>query len=526
MTAPAPDPPPISAARRWAITLTVMVVAFMQILDTSVTNVVLPHLQGSLSAGLDEVSWVITSYLAANAVVIPATGWLVSVFGRTRFFLICCTLFTISSFISGAAPDLTTLIIARIFQGLGGGPIIPLSQAILWEIFPFHQRGMAMAVWGVGFILGPILGPTVGGYLADEWSWRWIFYINLPVGIVGFVLATACLFDSPFQKKAGRIDSWGLGLMVVGFGCLQLVLDRGEREEWFASTAITAMAIIAVCALAGFLVRELTATDPILDLTVFTDRNFAAGATLIAVIGFGMFSSMLLVAVFTQKLLNYDAWTAGLVLAPSGVGNILSLFASGIVTRVDQRMMLAFGCLLNAASLYMMTSLTLGMDYWALAFPRLIQGVAVGFIFVPLSTLTLATIRRDKLVNATAVYGMMRNIGGSVGIALLTTLLAHRSQIHQSQLVGHITVWDPETRARLVSWTSHFATQGTDAFTAERRAVAMLYRETVTQAQLLAYTDSFWLLALVFACAPLILPFMRRIRLTTPPSTPPASAPE
>ena len=516
MTPPAQDPPAVSAGQKWAITLTVMVVAFMQILDTSVTNVVLPHLQGSLSAGLDEVSWVITSYLAANAVVIPATGWLVSVFGRTRFFLICCTLFTVSSFISGAAPDLTTLILARIFQGLGGGPIIPLSQAILWEIFPFHQRGLAMAVWGVGFILGPILGPTVGGYLADEWSWRWIFYINLPVGFVGFLLASAFLFDSPFQKKAGRIDWWGLALMIVGFGCLQLVLDRGEREEWFDSKAILAMSVVAVCALIGFLVRELTADDPILDLTVFTDRNFACGASLISIIGFGMFSSMLLVAVFTQKLLGYDAWTAGLVLAPSGVGNILSLFASGIVTRVDQRAMLAFGCLLNAASLYMMTSLTLGMDYWSLAFPRLIQGFAVGFIFVPLSTLTLATIRRDKLVNATAVYGVMRNIGGSVGIALVTTLLAQRSQFHQATLVSHVNLWDVETRARLAKWATHFVTQGTDGFTAERRAVAMLYRETITQAQLMAYTDDFWLLALLFASVPLFLPFMRRIRLPAP----------
>ncbi len=518
MTPSAADPPTISAGRKWAITLTVMVVAFMQILDTSVTNVVLPHLQGSLSAGLDEVSWVITSYLAANAIVIPATGWLVAVFGRTRFFLICCTLFTVSSFISGAAPDLTTLIVARIFQGLGGGPIIPLSQAILWEIFPIHQRGVAMAVWGVGFILGPILGPTVGGYLADEWSWRWIFYINLPVGILGFALAKACLFDSPFQRKPGRIDGWGLGLMIVGFGCLQLVLDRGEREEWFDSSMIVTMSVIAVCALAGFLIRELMAHDPILDLSVFTDRNFATGATLITVIGFGMFSSMLLVAVFTQKLLGYDAWTAGLVLAPSGLGNVLSLFASGIVMRVDQRLMLGFGCLLNAVSLYMMTSLTLGMDYWALALPRLVQGIAVGFIFVPLSTLTLATIRREKLVNATAVYGMMRNIGGSVGIAMVTTLLAQRSQFHQATLVSHINVWDPETRARMATWTHHFATHGTDAFTAERRAVAMLYRETVMQAQLLAYTDDFWLLALLFAAVPLLLPFMRRIRLSPPPA--------
>jgi MFS transporter, DHA2 family, multidrug resistance protein len=507
------DAAPISPARKWAITFTVMVVAFMQILDTSVTNVVLPHLQGSLSAGLDEVSWVITSYLAANAVVIPATGWLSGVFGRKRFFLICSTLFVVSSFASGAAPDLPTLIVARIFQGLGGGPIIPLSQAILWEIFPFHQRGLAMAVWGVGFILGPILGPTVGGYLADEWSWRWIFYINLPVGIVGFLMASAFLFDPPYLRRAGRTDWLGLGLMVAGFGGLQLVLDRGEREDWFGSSMIVTLTIVAVCALVAFLVRELVTTDPILDLTVFADRNFAAGATLICIVGFGMFSGMLLVAVFTQKLLGYDAWTSGLVLAPGGLGNIFSLFASGIVTRVDQRLMLAFGCLLNAVSLYMMTSLTLGMDYWALALPRFIQGFAVGFIFVPLSTLALATIRRDKLVNATAVYGMLRNVGGSVGIAVVTTLLAQRSQFHQATLASHITAWDPETRARLLRWASHFAVQGNDAFTAERRAVAMLYRETVQQAQLLAYADDFWLLAVMFAVVPLFLPLMRRVRL-------------
>jgi DHA2 family multidrug resistance protein len=532
MTAPAPDAPPVAPAQKWAITFTVMVVAFMQILDTSVTNVILPHLQGSLSAGLDEVSWVITSYLAANAVVIPASGWLTGLFGRKRFFLICTTLFVLSSFASGAAPDLTTLIIARIFQGLGGGPIIPLSQAVLWEIFPFHQRGLAMAVWGVGFILGPILGPTVGGYLADEWSWRWIFYINLPVGVVGFLMGSAFLFDPPYLRRVRRIDWWGLGLMVVGFGCLQLMLDRGEREDWFDSTTILALAIVAACALAGFLVRELMASDPVLDLTVFADRNFATGATLIAIVGFGMFSGMLLIAVFTQKLLGYDAWTAGLVLAPGGLGNIFSLFASGMVTRVDQRAMLAFGCLLNAVSLYMMTSLTLEMDYWALALPRFIQGFAIGFIFVPLSTLTLATIRREKLVNATAVYGMLRNVGGSLGIAVATTLLARRSQFHQSTLTSHVTVWDPQTRERLAQWAGHFASQGSDPFTADRQALAMLYRETVTQAQLLAYADDFWLLAVMFALVPLLLPLMRRIRLqpaaarSAPPERSPARAVE
>ena len=319
MTPTAQDPPPISAARKWAITLTVMVVAFMQILDTSVTNVILPHLQGSLSAGLDEASWVITSYLAANAVAIPATGWLAGLFGRKRFFLICSTLFVISSFASGAAPDLTTLIVARIFQGLGGGPIIPLSQAILWEIFPFHQRGLAMAVWGVGFTSGPFWGrwsaatwPMNGRGAGSSTS-------TCRSGSSGS-MGSAFLFDPPYLRRASRIDWWGLGLMVAGFGCLQLVLDRGEREDWFDPTTIVSMSIVAGCALIAFLIRELTASEPILDLTVFADRNFAAGATLIAIVGFGMFSGMLLVAIFTQKLLGYDAWTSGLVLAPGGFG--------------------------------------------------------------------------------------------------------------------------------------------------------------------------------------------------------------
>jgi DHA2 family multidrug resistance protein len=254
----------------------------------------------------------------------------------------------------------------------------------------------------------------------------------------------------------------------------------------------------------------------VVDLGVFADRNFATGVTLICIVGFGMFSGMLLLAVFTQKLLGYDAWTSGLVLAPGGIGNMASLFASGLVTRVDQRLMLAFGCLLNAVSLYMMTSLTLGMDYWALALPRFIQGFAIGFIFVPLSTLTLATIRRDKLVNATAVYGMMRNVGGSVGIAVATTLLAQRSQYHQTTLVSHVTAFDAETSVRLAGWARHFVAQGSDPFTAERQAVAMLYRETVEQAQLLAYADDFWLLALMFTLMTLLLPLMRRIRLEKP----------
>jgi MFS transporter, DHA2 family, multidrug resistance protein len=514
-----PDAGPISAAHKWAITLSVMVVAFMQVLETSVTNVVLPHLQGSLSAGLEEVSWVITSYLAANAIIIPATGWLAGVLGRKRFFLICCVLFTVSSVLSGMAPNLTSLILARIFQGIGGGPIIPLSQAILWEIFPLGQRGLAMAVWGVGFMMGPIIGPTLGGYIADNWSWRWIFYINLPVGLLGFFMASAFLFDPPYLRKPARVDWPGLVLMVLGFGCLQLFLDRGEREDWFDSTLIVTLAIVAGVALVGFVARELLAEHPVLDLAVFTDRNFAFGATFISLIGLGMFSSMVLLALYSQKLLGYDALTSGLVLAPGGVGNMFSLILCGrLVTRVDQRVLLTFGCLVNALSLYMMSNLTLGMDYWTLTFPRVIQGFALGFIFVPLSTLTLATIRRDKLVNATSAYNVLRNLGGSVGIALATTLLAQRSQLHQQSLVSHVTVWDPATQERLARWTSHFLAQGSDAFTAQRQAVAMLYQDAVGQAQVLAYADDFWLLAILFSIVPLFLPLMRRVRAEPAPS--------
>jgi DHA2 family multidrug resistance protein len=515
---PLPAETPLSGARRWAITVSMMLVVVMQILDTSVTNVALPHMQGSLSAGVEEVAWVITSYLAANAVIIPATGWLAGLLGRKRFFLICTTVFTVSSFLSGAAPNLTLLILARVAQGIGGGPLIPLSQAVMWEIFPLRERGMAMAVWGIGIMMGPILGPTVGGWIADNWSWRWIFYINLPIGLAGFLMASAFLFDPPYLRRPERVDIAGLVLMVVGFGGLQLMLDRGEREEWFDSGFIVALALISVCALAAFLVRELTAHEPILDLSVFLDRNFAIGSTIIAMVGLGLFSSMLLLALYTQKLLGYDAWTSGVVLAPGGVGNLISLVLAGrLVARMDQRLLLALGCVLNAVSLYYMSFLTLGVDYWNLAWPRFLQGLGLGFIFVPLTTLALATIRKDRLGNATAAFNVLRNLGGGIGVAMATTLLARRSQFHQSSLVSHVSLWDAESRARLAEWTARFIAQGTDTFTAERRAIAMVYRETIAQAQALAYIDDFWLLTVLFAVIPLLIPFLRRVHVEPAP---------
>src|SRR5688572_621609 len=255
--------------------MSVMMVTVMQVLDTSVTNVALRHMQGSMSAGIEELSWVVTSYLAANAVAIPATGWLSARFGRRRFFLICTVLFTASSFLSGLAPNLEFLVLMRVLQGLGGGPVIPMAQAVMWEIFPLAQRGTAMAVWGVGIMLAPILGPTLGGWIADNWSWRWIFYINLPIGVVAFFMISAFLFDAPFHRKPRHVDLIGILLMVVGFGSMQLMLDLGERRDWFDSNLIVFLSVLSVITLLGFVIRELLAAEPILDLTVFDDRNFA-----------------------------------------------------------------------------------------------------------------------------------------------------------------------------------------------------------------------------------------------------------
>jgi len=503
----------LSPARKWSITLSVMLITVMQILDTSITNVALPHMQGSLSTSVEETSWVITSYLAANAIVIPATAWLTGTLGRRRLFLLCTMLFTVSSFLSGLAPNLPFLVAMRVVQGLGGGPVVPMAQATMWEIFPLRQRGFAMAVWGVGVMMAPILGPTLGGWICDNWSWRWIFYVNLPIGVLGFFMASAFLFDSPYVKKPRSVDWPGLTLMVVGFGALQLMLDQAEREDWFESSLIIALTAIACVAIAGFLIRELMAGEPILNLSVFNDRNFAVGSVVMATVGLGFYSSTVLLALYTQKLMGYDAWTSGLVLAPGGVGNMLALLISGrLVARVDQRLLLGFGLVLNLIAFVMMTSVTLGMDYWALAFPRFVQGFGQGFVFVPLQTLALATIPMDRLSNATAAYNVVRNFGGSVGIALTTTLLARRSQYHQSTIGSHVTQWSADTASRMKQWAQHFASQGADGFTAQRQALAMLYRDTVGQAQVLAYEDVYVILVFLFSALLFLIPWMRRIR--------------
>jgi DHA2 family multidrug resistance protein len=426
----------VSSAQKWAITLSVMVVAFMQVLDTSVTNVVLPHLQGSLSAGLEEVSWVLTSYLAANAVIIPATGWLAGLLGRKRFFLICAALFTVSSFLSGIAPNLTFLIVARIFQGIGGGPIIPLSQAILWEIFPLGQRGLAMAVWGIGFMMGPIIGPTLGGYIADNWSWRWIFYINLPVGFLGFFMASAFLFDPPYLRKPGRVDWPGLTLMVLGFGCLQLssIAASGRTGSTPPSSSPSPCSRAApswASSSASSWPESPSSISGLRRPQLRHRRHLHRVHRARHVLEHAPSRHLHPEA---PRLRRVDIGTGarpGRLRQHAVPAHMRpTRHANGPAAAPDLR--LRGQCHQPVHDV----ELTLSVDYWTLAFPRFIQGFALGFIFVPLSTLTLSTIARDKLVNATSAYNVLRNLGGSVGIALATTFLAQRSQYHQANLVG------------------------------------------------------------------------------------------
>jgi DHA2 family multidrug resistance protein len=497
-----------------------MLVATMQVLDTTVTNVALPHMQGSLSASVDEITWVFTSFLAANAIVLPATGWLAGLLGRRRFFFAATAIFIVSSGLAGAAPSLEILVAARVLQGLGGGPLIPLSQAILMEIFPPRERGTAMAVWGLGVMFAPIVGPALGGWITDHYSWRWIFYLNLPIGVVALGLAWLLLEEPRTAPVADRrVDGLGLALMVLGVGALQLVLDRGQRLEWFDSPTITTLTVGGSLALAAFVVRQLTVTTPVVDLRVLGDRTFAIGTVLVTVVGFGLYSSLVLLTLYLEHLLHYDALTAGMVIAPGGIGAIVSLALAGrLSNRVDPRWLVSIGAAIIAYSLQLMGSLSLAADFWTITWSRFVQGLGMGLVFVPLTTMSLATIPVARMATATGIFNVVRNLGGSAGIAILTTWLSRQTQTHQVRLAGHVTAWDAATRQRLDLLEGLYRQGGADPFTAQGQALQRLYEELQRQAAMKAYLDDFRLLALLFvAFVPLVWCMARP---ATPPETP------
>ena len=488
----------------WIVAVSVMLATFMVVLDSSVANVALPHMAGNLSATTDESTWVLTSYLVSNAIVLPASGWLASMIGRKRLLMLSIAMFTVSSLICGAAVSMPMLILARVLQGAGGGGMQPIAQAVLLESFPVEKRGAAMAAYGMGVVVAPIIGPTLGGWITDSYSWRWIFYINLPLGVLALFMVNLFVEDPPYIRASlkRRIDYAGFLAMALWLGSLQLVLDKGQEDDWFAATWIWVATALSLAAMAAFIWRELAVADPIVNLRVLKNRNFSAGTLITAAYGVILYGVTAMLPLFLQTLLRYPALQSGLAVSPRGLGSFLSMFVVGrLVSVVDNRVLLAFGFIILAISAAMLGQINLEIAMSSVAWPNVINGFASGFIFVPLTTMAMGTLRKREMGNATGIYNLMRNIGGSVGIAVVTTLLARGAQTHQSILVGHLSMANPAFQRELGAFEQGVTTQ---------QAYGLIYAELIRQSTLLAYMDIFRLLAgLALAAIPLILIFQR-----------------
>lgn len=478
------------------VALSVMLATFMEVLDSTVVNVSLPHIAGNLSATIDESTWVLTSYLVSNAIVLPATGWFSRLFGRKRFYMVCVAAFTVSSFLCGLAPSLGWLVFFRILQGLGGGALQPISQAILLESFPVARRGIGMAIFGVGVVFAPIIGPTLGGWITDTYSWRWIFFINIPVGMLALTLTQVNIADPPYlQRGVGKIDYMGLGLLAVGIGALQIVLDKGQREDWFQSTWIVELSILSVVCLIGLIIWELKTHQPIMELSVFKVRNYAPGVILIFTLGIALYGSMVLIPVFLQTLLGYSATQSGLALSPGGVGTLIFMPIVGyMVGKVDARYMVTLGLILLAVSMFMMSHISLQSGFWNIVWPRIIMGVGLAFLFVPLATVTFTFMPTEKTGNATGIFNLMRNIGGSVGIAAVTTILANRSQFHQARLVENVSLYNPNYQVVTSKAISQLMSMGQSIWAAQQEALGITFTNILRQAMTMSFIDCFWIL--------------------------------
>jgi DHA2 family multidrug resistance protein len=492
----------------WLIAVSVMFATFMEVLDTTVVNVSLPHIAGSLSASIDEATWALTSYLVANAIILPMTGWLASTFGRKRLLMLSVVGFTASSFLCGLAPTLGTLIVFRILQGATGGCLQPLSQAVLLEAFPPQDRGKAMGFWALGIVVAPILGPVLGGWLTDSYSWRWVFYINIPVGIASIVMTKLYIFDPPYLRAESRsIDYWGMGMLVVGIGALQIVLDKGQQEDWFSSPFITILAVISVVTLVALVIHELTTDDPIVDLRIFKQRTYAVGVFLMTVVGFVLYGSMVLLPIMLQTLLGYPPMQAGIAMAPRGIGSFFMMPLTGIMTgKVDARKLLTAGLIVAGVTLIWLSRLNLHAGYWDIFWPQLIQGIGMSLLFVPLTTVAMDAIPREKMGNATSLFNLMRNIGGSIGIAATGTMLARNNQSTTSMLGANVTAYDPASQAMFARMKAAFMAAGSDPVTAANRAYAAIFGMVQQQATMVSFVGIFQLLGILFlVLVPLVL---------------------
>ena len=496
----------------WLIAASVMLATFMEVLDTAIASVALPYIAGSLSASTDEATWVLTSYLVANAVILPASNWFSLRFGRKRFLVICVLIFTAASFACGAAPTLSLILVARIVQGAGGGALQPLSQAILLESFEPRKRGMAMAVFAFGVVLAPVLGPTLGGWLTDAYSWRYAFYINVPVGILAAFMIGKFVKDPPYIKNAkpGKFDNLGFGLLIVWIGCLQVVLDKGQEDDWFGALWVRLAVTAVVIAFVLFMIHAMRSKSPLVNLRIFKDRNFAVGCLLMLMLGVSIYSTITILPLFYQELLGYTAFAAGLVVGPRGIGSIVGMPVIGLLSaKVDARYLLTFGFAVFGVTSLIFGNVNLGIGPTTLLWPIIITGFALSFVFVPITTEAFGTLRNEQIGNASGVFNLIRNIGGSVGISLAQTELTRRADYHQNQIVNTV----PRTQVWLQQQTNglnQFLGHAVNPSNAQRLARGTLYRELERQAHLGAFVDVFrWIALLCFACVVLVWLFRK-----------------
>ena len=494
-----------AGAGSWIIAPVVALAAFMEIMDISIANVSLPHIAGALSSSQDESTWVLTSYLVTNAAVMPISGWLSARFGRKRFFLACISGFTAASLLCGLAPNLAALVVLRAAQGAFGGGLQPVGQAILTDSFPPEKRGMATAIYGIAAVVAPTIGPTLGGWITDSYDWRWIFFINVPVGLGVFALVSGLIHERASGRNAGKqspMDWTGFGFVALSLGCLQVVLDRGQEADWFSSPFIIALALVSAVAFVLLIWRELAAREPLVDVRLLLDRNFAVAFGLMLMLGFMLLGSTYLIPAYTQSLMGYRAVDAGMVLTPGGFLMIALLPLVGrALNKVDLRLLVAVGLTVGGLSLLWMTNFYLGISFGWLVLARMLQAASLAFLFIPINTLAFRDVPAGKTDNASALINLARNFGGSIGISFASTMLTRREQFHQSRIVESLQGMNPA-----YTGYAHHLAAAIGSTPDSPTTLASIYQSAVQQATLLSYLDDFKLLGVVFlALLPLLL---------------------
>lgn len=503
----------------WLIAMSVMMATFMEVLDTTIANVSLTHIAGSLSISTDESTWVLTTYLISNAIIIPSTAWFGDRFGRKRFLITCVGIFTASSLLCGLATSLPMLLLMRVIQGAGGGALQPIAQAILLESFPKEKHGQAMGVYGLGVVIAPIIGPVLGGWITDNYSWRWIFFINVPVGLLAMTLMQRFIHDPHWIRdaKPAPLDFIGFGFMSLWLGCQEIVLDKGQEDDWFGSNFIVIMTTLAVLGLVAFLVRVFTAARPFVNLRLLKNYNFAISLFLIFFTGLALYSQTAVIPLFLQSLMGYTALLSGLTMIPRGLGAVIAMPLVGrLVGKVKGSYLVAAGFLAFSGSAYWMSKFSLDISPAIIFWPLLLSGMAISLVFVPLNTMALGTLKPEQMGNASGIFNLMRNVGGSVGISFVTTLAARRAQFHQAILAANFTPYDAPYRSDVQALTASFDGK-TDVVTAQQQAVGTLYHTLSTQASLLAYLDYFALFMFICLICAIVTLLLKKVKKTNQP---------